>query len=320
MSVLDRELTFGKSAISGPTAVWFGFAVAAIVLLAVLDLRVWTVAVIGVAAALAAVPRLRPASAVVVDRRDLVVVAGLYLGVVVAFRVAFTVFTVDNVPGLFLSFSTGLLLGVIGPVVYQVWVRGRDLRSLGIGWHRWRATLVMGLVLAAAQFAVTLWGYPLPAAQEWVTLLGMSMVVGLFEAVFFRGFVQGRLEASFGPVPAVVGAAVLYSLYHVGYGMGWSEMWFLLGLGVLYAVIYRLTSNILILWPFITPLGAFFNNLQSGDIQLPWASLAGFADVAVLMVATIWFAQRHITRRHAPAGSTSERAPRRRRHQGKGDP
>ena len=109
---------------------------------------------------------------------------------------------------------------------------------------------------------MTLLGLDLPAPEEWVPLLGMSLVVGLFEAVFFRGFVQGRLEASFGAVPAVAGAAVLYAAYHVGYGMGLSDMWFLLALGVVYAVAYRLTTNILVLWPLLTPVGAFFNNLE----------------------------------------------------------
>ena len=97
-----------------------------------------------------------------------------------------------------------------------------------------------------------------------------------------RGAVRGRVlprvrpavsRPASGPVAAVAGAAVLYAAYHVGYGMGLDEMWFLLGLGVLYAVIYRLTTNILILWPLLTPLGAFFNNLDNGT------SLPGVAPV-----------------------------------------
>ncbi len=283
----------------GVRAAWFAYCVLALLLLAVVDLQLWAGIVIVGAAALATVPGLRPSASHTVDRTDLLVVAALYVAVVAAFRLAFGVFTTDNVLGLFLSFAAGMLLGVVGPVVYQVWVRGRDLRSLGIGLHQWRATVAMGLVLAAVQFAVTMVGYSMPDAEQWVPLLGMSLVVGLFEAVFFRGFVQGRLEASFGPVAAVAGAAVLYAAYHVGYGMGLDEMWFLLGLGVLYAVIYRLTTNILILWPLLTPLGAFFNNLDNGDIELPWASLLGFADVAMLMLAALWLARRRIRRRDA---------------------
>ena len=56
------------------------------------------------------------------------------------------------------------------------------------------------------------------------------MTVGVFESVFFRGFVQARLEASLGTVPGVGLAAVLYGAYHVGYGMGGKEMAFLVGL------------------------------------------------------------------------------------------
>jgi len=95
-------------------------------------------------------------------------------------------------------------------------------------------------------------GYRLPAPVDWVPLLVMSLAVGLFEAVFFRGFVQGRLQAGFGTGPAVAGASVLYALYHVGYGMGIGELGFLFALGVVHAVAYRLTENVLVLWPLLT--------------------------------------------------------------------
>ena len=124
-------------------------------------------------------------------------------------------------------------------------------------------------------------------------LLVTSLVVGFFEAVFFRGFIQGRLEASFGTVPAVAGGAAIYALYHVGYGMGAAEIVFLFGLGVVYAITYRLVENVLVLWPLLTPLGALFANLEAGNIDLPWASIAGFADMAAVKIVGIWLAGRH---------------------------
>ena len=264
MSVLDRPATRPQTPrVSTATTVWFSFCLVSLLALAVLDLQVWAAIVVVAAVVLACVPALRPRSDPRVDLIDLAAVFGAYVGVVVLFRLAFTVFTTDNVLGLFLCFAAGLLLGVVGPVFYQVWGRRRPLRTLGLSTHELRPTLVMGLVLAAAQFAVTFVGYSMPAPAQWVPLLGMSLVVGFFEAVFFRGFVQGRLEASFGAVPAVAGAALLYGAYHVGYGMGVSDLWFLLALGVVYAVAYQLTTNVLILWPMLTPMGAFFNNLRS---------------------------------------------------------
>jgi uncharacterized protein len=278
--------------------VWTVFSVAALLALNIDNLILWAALVVPVALLLALIPGLRPAFTFRgADGWDLLVIGVLYVAVVGLFRLAFTVFTTGNVLGLFLAFALGLVLGVVGPIVYQVWIRGRDLRSLGLGFHHLRATLTLGFVFAAIQFASTLWGYDLPASVAWMPLLVMSLVVGLFEAVFFRGFIQGRLEASFGVIPAVGGAALLYAFYHVGFGMGADEMWFLFGLGVVYAVIYRLTSHIFILWPLLTPLGAFFNNLRGGDIELPWESILGFADVAIVMVVAVLVAHRHIRKR-----------------------
>ncbi len=79
--------------------------------------------------------------------------------------------------------------------------------------------------------------------------------------------------------------------------MGVDELWFLFGLGVVYAIVFRLTSNILVLWPLLTPLGAFFNNLEAADIPLPWESILGFADVAVVMAVVIWLARRRVRTR-----------------------
>jgi membrane protease YdiL (CAAX protease family) len=277
---------------------WVGFVVVSLLALDVLDLTVWSIVVSLAASALwlgstgwwRSPSTTRPGA---LDRRDLAVIAALYLAVVGLFRLAFTGFTTDQLLGLFLSFAGGLVLGVAGPIVYTVWLRRRPLRSLGLGAHRLRATIALGLLFAGVQAATMLWGYRLPAPENWVPLLVMSLTVGLFEAVFFRGFVQGRLQASFGTGPAVAGAASLYALYHLGYGMGAGELVFLFGLGVVYAVAYRLTENILVLWPLLTPLGAWFNNLEAGDIQLPWASIAGFGDVLGLMALVIWLAYRH---------------------------
>ncbi len=277
--------------------IWVGFTVVSLLAMDLWDLATWGWAVPTAAGAMAAVMAWRVPTIDWwrrhADQRDLVAIGMLYVVVVGLFRLAFVGFGTDRVLGLFLSFAGGLLAGVVGPVVYTVWWRQRSLRTLGLGGHDLRATVGLGLLLAAVQFTTTLWRTTLPAPVDWVPLLVMSLTVGLFEAVFFRGFVQGRLRANFGTVPSVLVAAALYSGYHVGYGMATDELVFLFGLGVVYAIAYRLVDNLFVLWPLLTPMGAFFNNLQAGDIELPWASIAGFADVLALMGAAIWLAARH---------------------------
>jgi hypothetical protein len=294
------------------------FVVVGLLLLDVLPATGYVVAIggIGLVVALAGAALTRTAKIELAwlrsraDRADLVAVVGLYVAVVAGLWLAFVVFTTENVLGLFLSYGSALLVGVAGPVFYTVWVRRRPLASLGLTLGDWRTTAALAVVFAGVQFWLTLARVEYPAPEVWLPLLAMALPVGLFEAVLFRGFIQNRLEASFGLVPAVAVAAGLYGLYHIGYGMGLNEIGFLAGLGIVYAVAFRVTGSILVLWPLLTPLGSLFSQMQAGDIVLPMESILGFAEVLGLMVAAIWFARRHERRGAAERATGSDaRAP-----------
>ena len=282
-------------------ALWSAWVVGALLLLSVVPAAIYGPAVVVGALLLCLVPQALPSTLRQRNRRDLIAVGSLYLGVVALMRLAFVGFTTDHVAGLFLAFASALLLGVIGPIYYTVWMRDRPMADLGLRRDNWRSTAVLALLFAGVQFALTLWGYDLPAPADWVPLMVMALVVGVFESIFFRGFVQNRLEAQFGPVMGIAAAAALYGLYHVGYGMGSDELVFLTGLGVVYAVAFALTRNVLVLWPLLTPLGSFYNAVDAGDIDLPWASIAGFADVFALMAVALWLANRRVHKHHAAA-------------------
>jgi membrane protease YdiL (CAAX protease family) len=280
---------------------WSVWVIAALLLLTAAEPVVYGIVVPLSALLLALTPRSVPHGGGPVDRRDLAVIATLYVCIVVLYRLAFGYFTVNSVVGLFLCFAGGMVLGVVGPVVYTVWVRGRSLRTLGLSAANWRQVVLLGLLFAALQFSITLFGLDLPAEPvDWVPLLVMSLTVGLFEAVFFRGFVQTRLEASFGPVAGVGGAAAMYALYHVGYGMQAAEMIFLFGLGVVYAIAFGIVHNLLVLWPLLTPLGGFFATVTAQSFELPWMSILGFLDVLAVMIVAMALAMRHERRVATP--------------------
>lgn len=301
---LDHPVRDRSSVLSPHTSravwVWAAWVVGALLLLPVVGGAAYAVVVAGSALVLTVWYPGR-ARSVIVAGRDLTAIAVMYVAVVALLAAAFRGFSTDHVAGLFLCFAGALLVGTVGPVVYTVWVCRRPLADLGLRRDNWALTLRLALLFGGVQFALTLWGYDLPAAEDWVPLLVMALVVGVFESIFFRGFVQGRLEEAFGARVGIAGAAVLYGAYHVGYGMGLREMLFLTGLGVVYAVAYALPRNVFVLWPLLTPVGSFFANVEAGDIDLPWASIMGFADVLALMVAAIWLGARH-ARRTVPGG------------------
>ena len=291
-----------------PLWAYAGVVVAGLLLLGVVGEFGYLAATAGLAVLLfggIAVARPAQRSALVhlaVDRADLLVIAITYLVVIGMYRVAFGVIE-DQDLLLFAFFGGGMLVGVAVPVIYSVWGRRRSLATLGLSGEQLPRVAAVALLFAATQFAVTFWGYgDFPDTQSIITLLAMALVVGIFETIFFRGFVQTRLERSFGVAPAVFGTALLYGAYHVGYGMNLDEMVFLIGLGIIYAIAYATINNFLVMWPLLTPLGSFFAQLEGGELvgRLPWAALMGIADVVALMATLLWFARKHLKKLDRP--------------------
>jgi membrane protease YdiL (CAAX protease family) len=114
----------------------------------------------------------------------------------------------------------------------------------------------------------------------------MSLTVGLFEAIFFRGWIQLRLENAFGAIPAIFLGAAFYAFYHIGYGMTMSEVWFFFTIGLQFAFAFRITKNVLVLWPFYTWVGGLYTNLEEG-LVLPLEATYGFVIVMALMLLLI---------------------------------
>jgi uncharacterized protein len=226
------------------------------------------------------------------DTRDLVVIAATFVVVTAGLRVAFSVEPNDRGGAMFLTVASALLVGVAGPVVYTVWHRHRSLASLGITSKRASQIAMLSVLFGLMQFLVTRDHQPLPTAGQWIPLMVMSAAIGLFEAVFFFGFAQGLLEESLGTLPAAFFSAGLYALSHYGYHAPVGDLIATFGFGVLFAIAYRLGRSIFILWPLLTPVANFMNNVRQGIVSMPWTSLAAFADVLLVMAVVMTVSSR----------------------------
>jgi membrane protease YdiL (CAAX protease family) len=226
-------------------------------------------------------------------KRDTLVALGSYILVVGGLFTAFQIFTTGRVAANFITFGPVTLagLGVALPVFYTVLVRRRPLADLGLTTSQLVPSLVLGLLLGWDTYRNTIATLNIAWTRDLVPLMMMTMTVGLFEAVFFRGWLQLCFEEAFGLVPGLVLAALCYALYHIGYGMTWNEMLFLFGLGLVFAAAFRLTKNVAVLWPFYTPVGGLYSNLSEG-LTLPFEATYGFVLTLGLMFAVIVVAAR----------------------------
>jgi len=137
----------------------------------------------------------------------------------------------------------------------------------------------------------------LPSFQELLPLIAMTLAIAFFEALFWRGWVLLRLEDAFGLIPAILLGSALYAAYHVGYGMPVGEMLFLFWIGVLYAVSFRFTRSLFILWPLYQPMGQLVT-LVNDRLRLPLLASLGFIEALALMLALVWLADKYY-RKHA---------------------
>ena len=229
--------------------------------------------------------------------REVYFVLASYLGVVSAIYLAFQVFTTHRVALNFILFGVvGIaVLGIGIPIYWTCFREQRTLQDLGISSVKWKMSLGLGILLTLIQYYLTLRTIQLPPMIELLPLATMALAVGLYENVFYRAWIQLRMESYFGLIPGILISAVLYALYHVGYGMRLDEMVFLFVIGLIYSSIFRLTKNILIVYPFLTPTGALFSQLKDG-LSLPFGAFLGFADVLIVCALFIIFTHRFINK------------------------
>jgi hypothetical protein len=217
--------------------------------------------------------------------KELAVVLLNYALIVSMFYLSFQIITIKNIAAQFITFGVIgiLLLGILAPVLYNTLVMKRPLSALGIKKENLLLSFALCVVFSAIQYFITLGKLELPDLGLLLPLVCMAVSVGFFENIFFRGFAQLRIEESFGIVPGIILSALIYCFYHVGYGMVGPEYLTLFIIGLIYSTIFRLTSNVFILFPLLTPMGALFTNIKDG-LSIPFEAIFGFTIVIIFSV------------------------------------
>lgn len=125
--------------------------------------------------------------------------------------------------------------------------------------HSWKRAIVIGLTLSVINFLGTMMRVGVPdwssAHLTWNSVLGTSILVGVFEEIPFRGFILQKLQERFEFVTSLVISSLLFCGAHIpGWIMHGSlrahNVIYICAFGAVMAIIFRYAKS---LWaPIIT--------------------------------------------------------------------
>jgi membrane protease YdiL (CAAX protease family) len=154
-------------------------------------------------------------------------------------------------------------LGFAFPLYYVSIIRKESLSEIGITKQKWHISLVINgslalLLLVQFMFETGEEGKEILLSSQAIGPIFYIFVAGIFEIVFFYGYLRRSFEKAFGIIPGIVLAALFYSFHHVGFQPEFVKLVFV---GLMYASVFRITSNVLIIYPFFWGVGATWDVL-----------------------------------------------------------
>lgn len=185
---------------------------------------------------------------------------------------------------LVLGIFTNLGLNVLFPVWWIAIHRKQPLSELGITKRRWVVSLLIGVALAAFG-SVRL--RQMVTGVVWLPHVVFNAVI-LWEPFFTFSWLQLRFDRAFGIVPGVLLASVCFAAYHIG-SYPPTMLMVLMVIGLVYGIIFRLTSNLLIIWPFAWAVASSIGTLLGG-MQFTWRQVVIWSVILLIQFGFIGYA------------------------------
>ena len=183
---------------------------------------------------------------------------------------------------------TNLGLNVLFPVWWIAYHRKQPLSELGITTKHWLLSLFAGVVLAIFS-SIRL--QQMATSVNWLPQILFNAVI-LWEPFFVFSWLQLRFDRAFGIVPGVLLAGLSFTAYHIC-SFPPTMLIVLLIIGLIYAAIFRLTSNLLIIWPFTWSVASSIGTLMGG-IHFTWKQVAIWSVILLIQLGFIsytWWRQ-----------------------------
>ena len=183
----------------------------------------------------------------------------------------------------FLFASTFVL--VLIPAYYVLRIRGESLNQIGLTRRNLLPSLLISLVFVL-RLSPKLHMLLSTVQPELVLPTLLFNCLCFWEPFFVFCWVQLRFEKAFGIIPGIIAAGLCLGSYHIGtYPL---EMVITLGIiGLIYGIIFRLTMNLLILWP-LTWMAASTIGTVSGGFTFSWQTVWVYAVILIIQALAIW--------------------------------
>lgn len=208
-----------------------------------------------------------------------------------------------------LAYQVVLFVGIFGfcgffvPWAYVLFREGRGPSALGVRRQLWARSLLISAAFAVGAVYDTLraTGVGFHEPSHVVAAAVQLNVGGLFEIFLYCGFLHLRLRDAFGAIPAIVGSAAIYSLWHVGTELPMhahpiDALVMLFVVGLLCQCLFATTYNLLAVWPVFFTAGVMHDFIVSLDLpraigaSITWSAIGW--TLAVLVPGGLWWASR----------------------------
>ena len=183
-----------------------------------------------------------------------------------------------------------LMIFGLGVVFVSLYVeRNKDgLRAIGFTGKKTALSLLLDILFAAALLAMFLKEGRPQGILEPKNLYAATyiLVAGIFEMAFIYGYLRASFEKAFGIIPAIILTAAFYSFHHAGFQPEFMHLFFV---GLMYAAVYYITQNLLIVFPFFWAAGALWDVIVSSEAGEEIKNLESFTiALSILALSAIW--------------------------------
>lgn len=177
---------------------------------------------------------------------------------------------------------------ILACVLFPLWwicrYRSRPLSFVGITGHRWKESLLISIIVGIPFLWLTVTQYGARYGDALFPHLLVNALM-LWEPFFVFCWLELEFGRSFGIIPGIILAGACFGAYHLGtYPVPGILV---LGVyGMVFGAIFRLTDNLLSLWPVAWAASSAKGTL-AGGMLFSWSDLGINAVIVLVQLAVI---------------------------------